>query len=199
MFKKLTGQDKIRYEFKNKGAIFENSYTKFISNSNALPTTTDNTDGFFSRFRIIDFPNQFAEGQNVVKMIPDIEYSNLALKVTEILPVLLLSGSFIGDVSIDERRRLYELKSNPLPLFIDVHFIKGLTEKVIYSQFLNMYGTYMKQIQGNPISPQKLINELGLMGYERRKPSLQEMNMDSTLMNTYYVYGLRLNTAFVTN
>jgi len=71
ILKKLTGGDLIGFEYKNKNPFSEKNYAKILIATNSLPTTTDKTLGFYRRWLIIDFPNQFTEQKNILADIPE--------------------------------------------------------------------------------------------------------------------------------
>lgn len=144
VMKKLTGGDKIRYEMKNKSPFDDYSYTKMIIASNSLPSTTDTSDGFFRRWLIIDFPNEFEEiGKEVWEDVPDIEYKNLAKKVTRVLPLLLGTGVFTNQGTIPDRRKKYISVSNPLSLFIKESCVLGESEFVLMNRLYTEYVKYL--------------------------------------------------------
>ena len=103
---------------KNKLPFTDFNYAKIIIASNSLPSSDDTSEGFYRRWHIIDFPNEFPEGKDITLTIPNIEYRNLARKVMEILPKLLERGCFSNQGTIMERKRKYQMASNPLPYFI---------------------------------------------------------------------------------
>lgn len=117
ILKKLTGQDLIGFEYKNKNPFEEKNYAKILIATNNLPETTDKTIGFYRRWHIIDFPNQFSEQEDILATIPEAEYESLALKSIGILHDLLKSRKFSSEGSIEERQRVYEEKSNPFDKF----------------------------------------------------------------------------------
>jgi len=123
IIKKLTGQDVIGFEYKNKNPFEEVNYAKVLIATNNLPTTSDKTIGFYRRWTIIDFPNQFHEKSDILSQIPDEEYESLALKSVAILKELLTSREFTNEGSINDRIEKYESKSN----FINA-FLKEFTE-----------------------------------------------------------------------
>jgi len=81
----LTGGDKIGFEKKNKDPFDDYNYAKMIIASNSLPISQDTSDGFYRRWLIVDFPNEFEEGIDILGTIPEQEYNNLALKITKIV------------------------------------------------------------------------------------------------------------------
>ena len=59
LLKKLTGDDDIPAEFKFKPAFHFKNYAKLIFSANVIPETPDDTDAFYARLLIINYPNQF--------------------------------------------------------------------------------------------------------------------------------------------
>lgn len=118
ILKKLTGGDLIGFEYKNKNPFEEKNYAKIIIATNNLPTTTDKTVGFYRRWMIIDFPNQFTEKKDILSEIPEEEYNNLATKCITILKELLEKREFTNEGTVEERTKKYEDHSDPLEKFI---------------------------------------------------------------------------------
>ncbi len=119
IIKKLTGQDTIGFEFKNKDPFEDYNYAKIIIATNNLPTTTDKTIGFYRRWTIIDFPNTFSEEKDILKEIPEEEYESLALKCIGILNDLLKKRKFHNEGELMDRIKKYEEKSDFLQKFLD--------------------------------------------------------------------------------
>jgi putative DNA primase/helicase len=118
ILKKLTGQDTIGFEYKNKTPFEERNYAKILIATNNLPETTDKTIGFYRRWLIVDFPNQFDESKNILAEIPEEEFNALASKCALlILPDLLKERKFTNEGEIADRQKLYEDKSNPFDKF----------------------------------------------------------------------------------
>ena len=113
LLKKLTGQDPIGAEFKGKQPFDFVNYAKLCIGSNSLPSSTDTSDGFYRRWTIVNFDNNFREGKDILKTIPEVEYNNLARKVTLILPELLDKGMFTNQGSIEQRMKDFIFASNP--------------------------------------------------------------------------------------
>ena len=117
--KKLAGEDEIRYCFKGKTPFSEESITTLISATNSLPNTPDKTIGFYRRWLIVDFPNQFKIKEGVLETIPEQEDRNLAKKVIRILNEIYKTHKFTNEGDFEERAARYEERSNPLMRFID--------------------------------------------------------------------------------
>lgn len=120
IIKKLTGQDIIGFEYKNKNPFDSFNYAKILIATNNLPTTTDKTIGFYRRWCIIDFPNKFSEEKDILKDIPREEYKILAVKSLMVLKDLMDKRKFHNEGSIEEREKKYEEKSDPLEKFMKV-------------------------------------------------------------------------------
>lgn len=118
ILKRLTGGDLIGFEYKNKNPFEDMNYAKIIIATNNLPTTTDKTVGFYRRWLIIDFPNAFSEVKDILKDIPEKEYSNLAMKSLMYLNYLITKRGFTNEGSVEERTKKFEDRSNPLDKFI---------------------------------------------------------------------------------
>ncbi len=118
ILKKLTGGDTIGFEYKNKTPFEDLNYSKIIIATNNLPTTTDKTIGFYRRWLILDFPNQFSEQKNILKDIPEEEYNNLATNCVINLNSLLKKRKFHNEGNVEDRMKKYEDKSNPLEKFL---------------------------------------------------------------------------------
>lgn len=184
MLKKLTGGDMIGYEVKGGKTFDDYSYAKLIIASNSLPTSEDTSEGFYRRWVIIDFPNQFPEGKDIIKSIPTQEYEALALKITRILPKLIERGSFTNQGDVEERRKKYIMASNPLPYFIEQACIIDPQGAIRYSAFYSKYCSFLDKQRRRIVSRREFSKLLNIEGFENRKTS-KEGEVD------YYVEGIK--------
>jgi len=118
IIKKLTGQDTIGFEHKNKNPFDDFNYAKILIATNNLPTTTDKTIGFYRRWLILDFPNKFSEQKDILKDIPEEEFEILAVKSLKILKDLMEKRKFWNEGEPEDRAKRYEDKSDPLEKFL---------------------------------------------------------------------------------
>lgn len=142
--KKLSGEDQIRYCFKGKTPFSEKSITTIISATNSLPNTPDKTVGFYRKWLIVDFPNQFEIREGVIDSIPEIEFENLTKKVIAIITNLHQSQKFTNEGSIEERISMYEQRSNPLLKFIDSCCLEEMGYNLDLRLFCNQFNQYAK-------------------------------------------------------
>lgn len=145
LIKRLTGGDRIGFEKKGKDPFDDYTYAKILISSNSLPSSNDTSEGFYRRWHIIDFSHEFPEGKDILGLIPDCEFSNLALKSMGVLKALLFRGSFTNQGSIPDRVRRYTMASNPLSIFLETYGVKGDSEYVQYSELYTAYITFLRK------------------------------------------------------
>ena len=189
ILKKLVGGDIIGFEKKGKDPFDEYNYAKILISSNSLPSSSDTSEGFYRRWLIIDFPNQFKEGKDILKDIPKEEYENLAKKVTEILPKLLNKGSFTNQGDIEERKQKYIMASNPLSLFIKKCCIKTDYSYVSYNELYVSYIKYLKIHKKRRIKMKEFKAALEEEGFWVEKTAKK---IDDIFKNGYWIDGLEL-------
>lgn len=163
--KKLSGGDLIGFEYKGKDTFEDVNYAKIIISTNNLPTTTDKTIGFYRRWMIIDFPNQFSEKKDILAEIPDEEYKSLALKCTIILKELLKNRCFHNEGSIEERIKIYEDHSNPFEKFMKEFIVEDFTSHVWkweFSEKLNQWCKDNRYREISDVAIGKKMKELGI-------------------------------------
>jgi P4 family phage/plasmid primase-like protien len=124
ILKKLTGGDPIPAERKFKPPFKFVNYAKLLFSANEIPHTPDETDAFFARLIIINFPKQFIEGANAdpylfEKISTDKELSGFLYILLKRLPKVLKRGIFTASSSIPENYDKYILSSNPIRAFVE--------------------------------------------------------------------------------
>ena len=144
MIKQLTGEDLIRYEFKGRTPFADYSATTLIVATNSLPRTPDTSIGFYRRWVIIDFPNQFDVVADVLARIPEVEYEHLTLKIATILKELYVRGSFSNAQSFEDKIKRYEERSNPVQKFIEDYCEEVPGEMTALRDFVNELNIYLK-------------------------------------------------------
>jgi P4 family phage/plasmid primase-like protien len=152
ILKKLSGGDLIGFEYKNKDPIEDFNYAKILISTNNLPSTSDKTIGFYRRWMIIDFPNQFSEKKDILDDIPDDEYESLALKCTFILRDLLENRQFTNEGSIEDRMKTYEEYSNPLDKFLKEFTTEDGTAHIFKWEFEKRLNEWCKENRHREIS-----------------------------------------------
>lgn len=169
MLKKLSGGDLIGFEYKNKDPFQETNYAKILIATNNLPTTSDKTIGFYRRWMIIDFPNQFSEKKDILSEIPEEEYSSLAVKSIFILKDLLEERNFNNEGSIEQRKEKYESKSNFLESFLNIFTQDDINGYITSADFYKKFIEWCKENRHREMSETSVGLGLKKLGVERGK------------------------------
>ena len=167
--KKLTGGDVIGFEYKNKNPFEEINYAKIIIATNNLPTTTDKTVGFYRRWMIVDFPNQFSEKKDILSEIPEEEYSNLAGKCLDLLKELLEKREFHKEGTVEERQKMYEDRSDPLEKFITEFTTDDVESHLTKSNFEKKLNQWLKDNNHRSMSDIIISKKMKQKGIESGK------------------------------
>lgn len=155
LIKSLTGEDLIRYEFKGKTPFSEYSATTPIIATNSLPITPDKSIGFYRRWLIVDFVNQFQLKRDLLTQIPEEEFENLSLKIIRILRELYHRNEFTNQGTIEERRMRYEQRSHPLISFISENCEEG-QGFIKLREFGEKFNLYLKNRRLRPYTIRKI-------------------------------------------
>ena len=164
--KRLTGEDTIPGEYKNKTPFDFVNYAKIVIATNSIPITYDKSRGFHARWIITEFMNEFDEGTPVVDTIPECEYENLCRKSIRILRDLLKRGKFTGEGTISERAQKYEEVSNPISKFIKTYCEVGDDLVMPFWEFYEKYDTWQKDNRHRKLTKKSVGMWLRDNGYE---------------------------------
>lgn len=190
--KRMSGEDTIGFEFKNKKPFDDVNYAKIIIATNCLPQTDDRTDGFYRRWLVVDFPNQFEETNgDILENIPEEEYNALATKSISYLARLLKEHKFCIDGSIQDRRESYEKHSNPLQHFINENYYNDVNSKLPLYQFLDLYTNYLDLKKFRRVKKDELMKQLRDEGYEVERDNVKR---GDRWTKWYFIYGLKDKT-----
>ena len=189
LIKKLVGGDKIGFEKKNKDPFDEYNYAKIIISSNSLPTAEDTSDGFYRRWFIIDFKNEFEEtGHDIWKTVPEKEYNSLVKKVTEILPKLLEKGKFENQGTIKQRKRKYIEMSNPLSIFIKEECAVFDEAFILYGRLYTYYVKYLQKHKKRRVKMKEFKTALEDEGFFVEKDNIL---ISGEYKSGYYIKGIK--------
>lgn len=155
--KMLTGGDIITAEKKFGGFVSFINYAKMIFSTNQMPMSYDDTDAFYRRWVIVNFPHSFDEtkGKGLINTLTTPEELSGLLNVALCgLQRLLDNGRFSNQKQIDEVREQYVRMSDSIQGFIwdclDQNFDNFIEKKELYT----IYGKYCKS-RSLPISSEK--------------------------------------------
>lgn len=143
--KQIAGEDKLRFCFKSKTPFTDHNTAMGICLTNSLPVTPDKTLGFYRKWLIIDFPNQFKPvKENPIQSIPNVEFENFSLKCLRILKELYNNPSFVNEGDFDERVKRYEERSNPVMKFVESCCDETAGEHLPLREFTNRCNAFLK-------------------------------------------------------
>lgn len=131
-FKMACGADEITAENKGQHPFKFKSYAKLVFSCNEVPEAPDNSDAFFGRWIMLDFPHCFEAGRkclvcNVIH-VPDLRLTERLTSPAELSGILnwalaglrrlLENGKFSYDFTTDEMRERYQRSANPVAAFV---------------------------------------------------------------------------------
>jgi len=186
--KKLSGEDQIRFCYKGKTPFSEQSITTIISATNSLPNTPDKTTGFYRKWLIIDFPNQFKINNKILNKIPENEFNNLAKKSIIILKKLYESEKFKNEGDYEERRLKYEARSNPVIRFAEKFCKEIPNEKAELKHFSTKFNEYAHENHLRIMSVKQIGKILREEGYEIGNRTYQ--STDGTVSSKVFIINV---------
>lgn len=190
ILKALSGQDPVSFEDKGRTAFTGQNYAKLIVGTNVLPPSSDTSRGWYRRWFVLRFPNEFEEGEDVLKRIPDKEYENLAAKCIKLLPALLQRGGFDKEGTIEERQERYIENSNPLKQFISEFYERDADSKVRYTECYLEYLQFLARRKLRKVSKKEFSAALEDDSFETQKTSTKDIATGETV-SFNVIWGLR--------
>jgi putative DNA primase/helicase len=175
ILKKLTGGDDIRAEFKYKPAFSFENYAKLIFAVNTIPETPDETDAFFARPLIINFPNQFigekANPNLINELAIESEMSALLGLLVRRVPRILKDGiSYEKAHSIEQNYNKYIRSSQPIRYFAETALRKD-DEVNAHIALDEMYESYCNFCDHHKLTKESdyvFSRELKKQGYDNK-------------------------------
>lgn len=152
--KQLTSnKDRIRAQKKGEKAFNFINFAKPIFGANHLPSSKDETSGFYRRFEIIPFMHVFRadefDSTFLESLTSDAEISGLFNKVIEILGDLLTRNAFTNQLNIEDVKSMYKDRSAPEEAFFD-QFVVEVPGETTAKNVLAMYFNDYCEILGLP-------------------------------------------------
>jgi putative DNA primase/helicase len=154
VFKMLTGGDVVKAEKKFKDFFFFTNYAKLIYSANRVPYVADESEAFFRRWIIINFPFKFEpnpNGPNSKPVNPNIlqeitteeelsGFLNLALSRLK----KVLNQGFSYAKTTEEIREAYIRASDPIGAFVMDCVVQSPEDFVPKDELYNAYVSYCK-------------------------------------------------------
>jgi putative DNA primase/helicase len=191
IIKKLTGGDYIPAEKKFRPPFQFVNHAKLLFSANEIPITEDETDAYFSRLIIINFPNQFlgnkADPNLIRKLTTDEELSGLLRIILRRLPRVLKEGISTASSSIDENYEKYILSSNPVRAYFEAALEHDndriFSKSEVYASYKMFCNTKKLAAESEQSFSRKLKKEFGLKDMQIR---------DENGSRAYYWVSIRI-------
>ena len=191
VLKKLTGGDYIPAEKKFRPPFQFVNKTKLLFSANEIPMTEDESDAFFSRLIIINFPNQFlgnkADPNLIYELTTDEELSGLLRIILRRLPTVLKEGISTASSSIDENYQKYILSSNSIRAYfeaaIEYDNDRAPSKSEVYASYKAFCNSKKLSTESEQSFNRKLKKEFGLKDMQIR---------DDKGGRPYYWVGIRI-------
>src|SRR5918996_2675022 len=191
ILKKLTGGDYVAAEKKFCPPFQFVNHTKLLFSANEIPMTEDESDAFFSRLKIINFPNQFLGKKDdhylVHKLTTEEELSGLLRIILRRLPRVLKEGISTTSSSIDENYEKYILSSNHVRAFVEAALEQNNDRAILKSEVYASYRMFCNSKKLAAESEQSFSRKL------KKEFSLKDTQMrDENNNRAYYWIGIRI-------
>jgi P4 family phage/plasmid primase-like protien len=176
--KQLSGGDMINAERKFGHAFNFTNHAKLIFLTNELPVTNDKTTAFYSRVKIITFPNTFegeaADKQLVDNIAPD-EYEGLAFKCLQRLQDFY-SHNFnnVREEPSNSVAEVYERLTDPLTTFLQERTEADVNGTVPKWELSEEFNSWCGEHSFRKWTDHRLSKEMGKRGFETAWISTEE-------------------------
>jgi putative DNA primase/helicase len=197
ILKNLTGGDAVPAEFKWKHPFHFVNFAKLIFSANDIPQTPDESDAFFARLIIINFPNQYlgnkADPYLIDKITTEEELSGLLSIILRRLPRVLAGGIYVPNGTIEENYTKYIQSSNPIRAFVetmidkdtDIAMNSNELKVVVYEGYQRFCNDRKLGIEGSQTFNRKLKKDYGLTDDQFRVQGKKEWFWTSIKLKEY--------------
>ena len=188
---KGSGEDLITAEKKGGGIFQFYNYGKFIIYTNLAPKISKD-DGFNRRVRVIKYIHQFDKEKNILALIPEVEFENLAKKSLRIAQELYESCEFIKGETISQRTEEYqEISKSIVEKFIEQKCdVDDVSNSVGFDTFFAEFSKFCNFSGERPLSKIELSRELKRLQWDKKILSSKDVNGNWTTKTC--ILGLNL-------
>lgn len=157
-FKTIFG-DRIQAEKKFQNPFDFTPYAKIAYSANRIPSTEDDTEAFYRRWKVFNFPNTFTEGVNadpnlLFKLTTPDELSGLLNEVIAHLGDLLKRGKFSNSETTDQTRDTWIRLSDSVQAYCMDEIEANPDGFIIKDEGFSKYCEYCKKMN-YPVSSKK--------------------------------------------
>jgi len=190
MFKKLVGRDTIQADRKFMSSIKFTNYAKLMFATNDLPYNYDDTDGFWDKWVILDFPYKFVtkpEAKNERLIDPEIidkistskELSGLLNWALEGLDRLFKQNDFTVSETTQHIKTKWKRMSSSADSFIQDHIRNDFdyNSYIVLSDLKQEYQLYCIKHKIKPESPNAMNTKLNIFGGVQKQKKVNGINI----------------------
>lgn len=181
--KQMSGEDETSFQFKGKDAITDLTTASFIIATNSLPATPDKSIGFYRRWLIVDFPNQFPIKEGILDSIPEQEIENLCLTCADLLKEMYETCSFENEGTIEQRAQKFEERANPIAIFLENRCEESLYDCIALKDFTDSFNAYLKDHRLRQCNARQIGNMLRNEGVDIVKRKTKDGTTSFTALN----------------
>ena len=157
LLKKITGGDRITVEKKFKNPFDASIVAKMIFSANVIPQTSDESDAFFARLIIINFPKQFlgdaADPHLIDKLTTEQEMSGFFNLIVPRVAKVLEKGITGSNQSLEENYLKYMESSDPIRAFVETAISRS-NDKDSFLSKTDLYNAYMDYCIAKQLNPE---------------------------------------------
>ncbi|MFT8316960.1 MAG: phage/plasmid primase, P4 family [Sporolactobacillus sp.] len=154
-FKTIVTGDSINAEFKNINAFDFKPFAKLIFSANEIPPTNEKNEGFYRRWIIIPFPNQFKDEDCdpliEKKLSTDSALSTLFNLAVRGLNRLEHNENFTQSDSVDDALNTYQGIKNNIDQFIEDECLLKNTYNIATADLHNAYKKFCDDLHMEPL------------------------------------------------
>jgi len=153
LIKKATGQDPITAAKKYRDPFQFFNHAKLVFSANDVPDTYDDSDAFYRRINLVEFPNKFepedprTDPNLIEKLTTPEELSGLLNLALDGLDRLLKKGRFTGEQTTEEVKLDYMKRSNT-PKYFMLKYLEQTLDPEYFITKSQLYEHYVHMCHG---------------------------------------------------
>jgi putative DNA primase/helicase len=172
ILKKLTGRQPIRIQRKNQRAYDAPLHAKPFFSGNKVPESDDDSDAYYRRHIILNFPNKFEGERADVKLTEKITTEEEMSGIFNVLMAVLRrnvldDGVFLTEKTIQQRRERYDLMLKPVNYFLSEAVAEDsiVTDEITKEDLYQAYYRFCKKKKLAIESKEKFGKKVVSLGY----------------------------------
>ena len=191
VFKALTGGDLVYAQRKFQDPYEFSNFAKLVFSANRVPLSEDETTAFYRRMTILSFPNTFAgktaNPDLLAGLTTDAELSGILNWAVKGLRRLLRQGDITDAPTVEEARRDYVRRSDPVAAFVEDAVLVDPEGEETKD---DLYEAYVHHVRGRGLIA--VLNSVFAKDLKRVVSSVREGRPTRNRVRTQVWHGVRL-------